>query len=57
MQLGIIGVQLLQLDQVAGTPLQAIPGRDEGSVVGSLARHLPGALGVVPRARFGQLGV
>jgi hypothetical protein len=49
--------ELLQLDQVAGAPLQAIPGRDQLAVLRGLSRRLPGPPWVVPRAGLRQLGV
>src|SRR5438445_253805 len=37
--------QLVQLPEVTGPPLEAVPGGDQGSVVGALTRHLAGAPG------------
>jgi hypothetical protein len=46
--------QLIELDHVARTPLEPVPRRAELSVLGSLARHLPGVLRIVPDTRLGQ---
>ena len=49
--------QLHELHQVAGAPLQAIPGRNQLPILGGLAGDLAGAPGLIPRARPGELGV
>jgi len=57
LHVGVAFAQHYELDQVAGAPLQAIPGRDQLSIFGGLAGHLAGAAGFIPRARPGELGV
>ena len=57
LQLGIVLAQLLELQDVAGAPLQAVPRRDLLPVLRSLARHLAGVLRIVPDPRLGELCV
>ena len=56
-EIGVVLGKLLQLDEVTGAPLEAIPGRDELAMLGSLACQLTRATWIVPRARLRQLGV
>ena len=56
-EVGVVLGQLLELDQVASTPLESIPGRDQLAVFGCLAGRLAGAAGVIPRAGLGELCV
>ena len=46
--------QRVQLDQVAGAPLQTVPDRDLIPVLRRLPRQPAGAAGVVPDTRLGQ---
>ena len=48
--------ELVELDQVAGTLLEAIPAPDQLAVFGGLTRHLACAGRVVPHARLNELG-
>jgi len=54
-QLVVFPGQLVQLDQVAGAPLQPLPDRDLLPVPRRLPGQSPGARGVVPDPRLGQL--
>jgi hypothetical protein len=57
LEVGVILGQLLQLDQVARAPLEAIPRGDQLAMLGSLTGQLTGSTWVVPRARLRELGV
>jgi len=57
LQVGVVFGELLQLDQVGGAALEAVPGRDELAVLRRLTRPLAGAAWVIPRAGLCQLGV
>jgi hypothetical protein len=56
-QVGVVLRQLVELDQVARAPLEAIPRGDQLAILGGLAGRLAGAARVVPRSRPGELGV
>ncbi len=49
--------ELVELDEVARPPLQAVPRRDELAVLRRLPRQLPRTSWVVPRAGLGELCV
>ena len=56
-EVGVVLSELVQLDEVARAPFEAIPGRDQLAVLGGLPGQLAGAPWIVPRARTGELGV
>ncbi len=47
-QVGVAFRQLIQLDNVARTPLEPIPRRDQLAILGGLSRHLTRLSGVIP---------
>ena len=54
-QLGVVSGQVVELGQVTGTPLQAVPKPDLVAQIGRLLGQLAGALGIVPDPGPGQL--
>src|SRR4030081_1520334 len=56
-ELGVAVGKLVQLDQVAGPLLEAVPGGDQLAEFGSLTRHLPGTGRVVPNAWLHHLSL
>jgi len=57
LEVGIAFGQVLELDEVASAPLEAVPRRDLVTQLRRFARHLSGALGIVPDPRLDELGV